>query len=61
MIAPTANHDDDNMTLGDLGVAGLFDDDALADAHGVSRAPFTPAGYARSHATGHRLRNHAHS
>ena len=47
MLAPIQHDDDDqydeSMTLSDLGVAGLFDDDALATSHDVSRAPLHTA------------------
>ena len=39
MLSPIADQNEDDMTLDELGVAGLFDDDALANDHEVRCAP----------------------
>lgn len=38
MLASMADQNDDQMTLSELGVVGLFDDEVLANDHEVSRA-----------------------
>ena len=41
MLAQLDAENDDAMTLQELGLAGIFDDEALANEHEVKRAPCT--------------------